>query len=160
MKGWENLDLQSNTYLDWWETPFILSAEAELALAKGELDRATRCVEQLLGKYDELRLRHFKPGNLYLRARISSAAGNKEEAYKTLYDALELSDEMGAHREVWEMCAALSKLEAERGNESASAQLRERACTEVAFIADHAGTPELRETFLARTDVQLILEAW
>jgi tetratricopeptide (TPR) repeat protein len=157
MKGWENLDLQSNTFLDWWETPFILSAEAELALATGELDRAARCIEQLLEKYDELNLRHYKPGILYLRARVESADGKKEAAYQTLSDALALSDEMGAHREVWAMCSMLSELEAERGNESTSAQLRERACAEVTFIAYHAGSPELREIFLARADVRLVM---
>jgi hypothetical protein len=51
------------------------------------------------------------------------------------------------------MCSVLSQLEAERGNASASALLRERACAEVTFIADHAGTPELRVTFLARPEV-------
>jgi hypothetical protein len=66
----------------------ILEAEAELALAKGELARASGCIEQLLGKYDELKLRHLKPG-----------------------------------------------------------------------IAEHTGTPDLREIFLSRSDVQLILHA-
>ena len=42
-----------------------LDAEAELALAQGELTRAARCIEQLLGKYEELQLRHFKPGILF-----------------------------------------------------------------------------------------------
>lgn len=49
MKGWENIDLKLNTFLEWWETPFILTAEVELARAKGELDRAARCIAQLLG---------------------------------------------------------------------------------------------------------------
>lgn len=74
-KGREKLDLETKTFMDCWEAPFILLAEAELALARGELNRATRCVEQLLGKYDELKLRHFKPGVLYLKARIELAAG-------------------------------------------------------------------------------------
>jgi tetratricopeptide (TPR) repeat protein len=158
-KGWENFDIQWQTYPGWWETISILSAEAELALARGELARAARCVEQLLGKYDGMKLRHLKPGVLYLWARVALAEGNKKEAYQALSDALTLSDEMGAHREVWAMCAALGKLEAERGNESASARLRGRACIEVTFIADHASTPGLRETFLSRPDVQLILDS-
>ena len=155
-KGWENFDLQWQTYAGWSETHSILEAEAELALAQGELDRAARCAGQLLGKYDELKLRHFKPGILYLRARVELAAGNNEVAYQTLRDALALSDEMGARREVWAMCSALSQLETERGNETASAQLRERACAEATFIADHAGSPELRATFLAQPEVRRI----
>ncbi len=84
------------------------------------------------------------------------AQGDKLAATRDLQQALALSDEMGAHREVWAMCRALSQLEAERGNESAAARLCERACAEVTFIADRAGIPELREIFLARTDVQTI----
>ena len=130
-----------------------------MALAKGELDRAERRTEELLGKYDELRLLHFKPGILSLRARIELAAGNKGDAYKTLRDALTLSDEMGVHREVWEMCAALSRLETERGNEPAAQQLKERARDEAMMIAEHAGTSELSATFLSPPYLQLILSA-
>jgi DNA-binding SARP family transcriptional activator len=156
-RGWENFDLQWQTYAGWPETLSILQAEAELALAQGELDRAARCVHQLLGKYEELKLQHFKPSVLYLQARVQLAAGNKKDAYQTLCDALALSDEMGAYRQVWEMCWALSHLETERGNESVAVQLRERACYEALRIAEHAGTPELRKVFLSRPDVQLIV---
>ncbi len=83
----------------------------------------------------------------------------KEAAYQTLSDALALSDDMGMHREVWKMCWALGQLEAERGNESVAVQLKERAQIEALCIADHAGTLELRECFLSRPDLQLILAA-
>jgi len=156
-EGWENFDIQWQTYAGWPETLSILQAEAELALAKGELDRAARCIRQLLGKYEELKLQHFKPGVLYLQARVELAAGNNENAHQILCDALALSDEMGAHHEVWEMCWALSQLETERGNESVAVQLEERAIHEALWIAEHAGTPELREVFLSHPDVQVIL---
>jgi hypothetical protein len=32
VKGWENFDLQWQTYAGWWETISILEAEAEFAL--------------------------------------------------------------------------------------------------------------------------------
>ena len=127
-----------------------------MALAQGELVRAAECTEQLLGNYDELKLRHLKPGILFLEARVELAAGKKENAYQTLTNALALCDEMGARRDVWAMCWALGELEIERGCESAATQLKERACNEVMFIAEHAGTLELRETFLFRPDVQLV----
>jgi tetratricopeptide (TPR) repeat protein len=155
-EGWENFDLQWQTYAGWPETHSILEAEAELALAQGEPARAAHCIEQLLGKYDDLKLHHFKPGILYLRARVELAAGNKEQAHQSLSEALALSDEMGAHRNVWAMCWALSGLETERGNDSRAAQIKERSCDELRFIAEHAGTPELREAFLSRPDVQLV----
>ena len=113
----------------------------------------------MLGKYDELNLRHLKPGVLYLKAKVALTAENKEETYQTLFEALILSDEMGARREAWTICSVLSQLEAERGNKSTAAQLRERACSDAAFIADHAGAPELRQIFLSRPDLQLIVGA-
>ncbi len=156
-KGWENFDLGWQTYAGWPETLSILEAEAELALAQGELDRAARCVHLLLGKYEVLQLQHFKPGVLHLQARVELAAGNKEAAHQTLSNALALSDQISARREVWEMCWALSQLETERGNESVATQMKERACTEVKLIADHAGTSKLRDAFLSRPDAQIIL---
>jgi len=128
-----------------------------LALAKGELARATRCVDQLLKKFNELKLLHLKPSILYLQAKISKAAGNQVAAVKCLTEALTLADEMGAHREVWAICSMLGKLEAEQGNKSAAIQLKERVNREALPIADHAGTEELREIFLSRPDVQKVL---
>jgi len=90
---------------------------------------------------------------------VALAAGDKETAYQALSDALKLSDEMSAHRDVWGMCWALRELEMEQGNESVATQLKERACNEVMLIAEHTGTSELREIFLSRPDVQLILGA-
>ncbi len=59
-----------------------------------------------------------------------------------------------------EECAGqLSQLEMERGNELAAIQMKERACMEVKLIADHAETPELREVFVSRPDVRLVLGA-
>jgi DNA-binding SARP family transcriptional activator/tetratricopeptide (TPR) repeat protein len=154
--GWENFDLQWQTYAGWSETHSILEAEAELALANGDLDCANHRVEQLLGKFQELKMYHFKPGILFLRARVELAAGDREKAHQNLCDALGLSDEMGSHREVWKMCGVLSQLEAERGNESIAVLLRERARHEALRTAEHAGTPELRDIFLSCPDVQLI----
>jgi DNA-binding SARP family transcriptional activator/tetratricopeptide (TPR) repeat protein len=156
-KGRKNFDLQWQTCEGWWETHSILEAEAALALANGKLECAKHHVEQLLGKFAELKLRHFRPGLLFLRAKIELAAGNKENAYQTLCDALDLSEQMGAHREAWEMCAALSRLEGNRGNMSAAAEWQERAFAEVKLIADHASTSELRDVFLSRPDVQQIV---
>lgn len=67
---------------------------------QGDLIRSAHCIEQLLGNYDAMRMCHFKPGILYLRAEIEWAVGNKEGDYESLSEALTLADEMGTHREV------------------------------------------------------------
>lgn len=60
---------------------------------------------------------------------------------------------MGARREVWGMYSALAELEQARGNAQAAVVLQARARAEIAFIADHAGTPELKAAFLARAEL-------
>lgn len=120
--------------------------------------KTTCCIDQLLGKYDELKLRHLKPGILLLKSRVALAAGNNEEAHQTLYNVLALSDEMGTHHDVWGTCWALRELETERANEACATQYKERVlCNEVMLIAKHTETPELREIFLSRPDVRVTL---
>jgi hypothetical protein len=152
-------DRDGTQYPERWEALTFLLAQSELALAQGDVAQAAACTAHLLEKYDAQRLRHLLPGFRFFRARIALAQGNHSEARLDLLQALAQSDELGAHRVVWAMCAALGELEAAPGNLVAAAQLRARACTEEIFIATHAGTPELRATFLARPDMRQFVAA-
>lgn len=157
-RGWESFDLDWQTYPSWWETLSILQAEAEVALARQELERADRRATQLVAKYDQLTLRHLRPDVLHLQARIQMAEGNREAAYTTAIAALNDCDAMGIRRDVWAICQTLSQLESERGNGAAADALRERARVEAFYIAEHTGSAHLRERFLAREDVRRCLE--
>jgi hypothetical protein len=146
-------------YPEWWEAlPFPL-AQGELALAQGGVAQAAMCAEYLLEKFEAQRLRHLLPSVLFFRARIALAQGDIAAAHSDLQLAQVLSDEMGAHRELWRIASALEHIEAGLGNALTAAYWRDRACTEIEWVADHAGSSELREAFLSRRDVQLIWSA-
>lgn len=156
--GLKHLDLQRMADLFWWETFPILIPAAELALVQGEHARAKWFLEQLLEKYEHLRLVHLKPAILKLQGKVLRTLGDYDSAYQTLSEALELSDLMGSRREVWAICGALSQLEKERREPLKATRLQARAREEVAFVAAHAGTPELRAMFLRRPEVQRIFQ--
>ncbi len=155
-KGWENFDLGWGTYPGWMENRSILEADAALALAKGDLDKARDRVAQLIRKYADLGLHHFLPIVLRLRAGVELARGSQDAAYRSLSEALAASDAMGARCEVWAVCWELAQLEKACGHVQRAGELKVRAMAEVEFTAAHAGTAALREAFLARADVRQI----
>jgi hypothetical protein len=153
-RGTELFDRAGKLYPEWWEAlPFPL-AQGELALAQGGVAQAAMCAEYLLEKFEAQRLRHLLPSVLFFRARIALAQGDIAAAHSDLQLAQVLSDEMGAHRELWRIASALGHIEAGLGNALTAAYWRDRACTEIEWVADHAGSSELREAFLSRPDVQ------
>lgn len=150
-RGRAHVDRNGNLYPEWWEAlPFPL-AEGEWALAQGDIVAAAGCAEYLLEKFTMLRMRHLLPAVLDFRARVALAQGERTSAHRDLSAALELSDSIGAHRELWRICRALADLEAAQGNKAAAKKLRARARSEMAHVLEHAGSPQLRASFLART---------
>lgn len=157
--GVGNFDPEKMAFPWWWESLSILQAAAELAMARDDIREAERCTEQLLRKYDQLKFRHLLPAALALRGRVALMRGDDATAREALMDALGISDEMGAHREVWRICDLLAAVETGRENLTTATKWRERARVEVGLLADHTGSSVLRQTFLARPDVQKILDA-
>jgi DNA-binding SARP family transcriptional activator len=151
-------DREGMLYPDWWEAlPFPL-AQGELALAQGDIAQAASCAEYLWEKSVTLRLRHLLPSVLFFRARIALAQGDKAAATRELEQARQLCDEMGARRDLWGICWALAQLEAERGNAETAERLKNQARAAIAFAAEQIGAPGMRATFLARADVQSVMQ--
>ena len=66
----------------------------------------------------------------------------------------EIKAEVEAMRARYDRVPGLAAvLVGERKDSQTYVRMKKRACAEVAFIADHAGAPELRATFLARPEV-------
>lgn len=153
-QGGELFDRTGKLYPEWWEAlPFPL-AQGELALAQGDLVSAASCAEYLASSCARLHLRHHLPAILYFRARVELAHGDKPAAKQDLGQAIQLSDEMGARRELWRMCRMLAELEQEQGNLEDSACLQDKARAAITFVVEHIGAPELRATFLAHAGVR------
>jgi hypothetical protein len=58
---------------------------------------------------------------------------------------------------LWQICAQLAEMETVRGNHATAQALVEEAQTTIAYIADHAGQEDLRDTFLELPLVQKLL---
>ena len=54
-------------------------------------------------------------------------------------------------------CRHIRKCQAASGEHPAALELWRRAVEDIAYIADHAGAVELRESFLQRADVRVVL---
>ena len=93
-----------------------------------------------------------------LKGRILLAASRDEEAYATLREAHQIATKQQAKPMLWQICAFLADLESERGDKAEAQALREQAREAIDYIAEHAGTDDLRTTFLALPKVQTILK--
>ena len=133
-------------------------AGIELALAQqdaaGALEQACELIEHL----ERTSLRSLLPPARLLQGQTQITLGRLDEAGVVLQTARTEAEALGARRWLWPILAALSKIASER-NPAQARGLRQQARQMVDYIAAHAPTPALRQSFLARADVQPLLEA-
>ena len=120
---------------------------AEIALANLEYDRALATADE---EINTMRSTHLRP---YLSEVLH------REGRAVILEARAEAEAVGSRRSLWPILAELSRLEAERSDRKAADALLHEAREVIAFIADHAGTRELRESFLARQDVRNVIGA-
>jgi tetratricopeptide (TPR) repeat protein len=137
--------------------PNVTQAKAELALAAGEHRPALAILEPFLQNARQKRLLRWLPQKLLLKGRILEGAGRPDKAYPVLQEAHALAAKQQARVVLWQICMQLAEMETVRGNPAAAQALVEEAQTSIAYIADHAGGDELRESFLAMPRVQSVL---
>ncbi|MEO6061980.1 MAG: hypothetical protein ABIQ99_08585 [Thermoflexales bacterium] len=97
--------------------------------------------------------------NGLMRTRKSDAElrlGRLSEAEASARSAIALMDEMGARRGAWRAWAALASALKAQGRADEGVDALGRARQEIAFIAENAGSAELRASFLAMPDVRRI----
>jgi ATP/maltotriose-dependent transcriptional regulator MalT len=133
-------------------------AEAELALRRGNYERTLAVTDDLLADLQEFGARMYIPQALYVQGQALLGLDETEEAQARLAEARAEAEAMGARRMLWQILAALAEIESRRGHVAEAENLRAQAREVIAFIADHAGTPELRASFLNLPDVRAVLE--
>jgi tetratricopeptide (TPR) repeat protein len=135
----------------------ILLADGELALRQGDYERALAVIDSLLTAVRQWGARSYRPGVLYLQSQAWLALGQDEAGHARLLEARAEAEALGARWWLWQILAALSRLEAQRGAAAEADNLRRQAREIIASIADHAGTPELRASFLNLSQVRMVL---
>lgn len=134
----------------------IALAEAEMALARGDAARAVAVMDEQIAPARRIGARIFLPELLYLRGRALAQQGDVEAALESLREAHAEAGGMSARRVWWQILAALSEIETQRGNEVEAQSLRAQARETIEFIAEHTPT-ELRESFLNLPQVRAII---
>ncbi|MBI3763062.1 MAG: hypothetical protein HY260_14535 [Chloroflexi bacterium] len=132
-------------------------AACHFALARGDYERAVSTANELLAVARQLRIRLFASDTLYYRGKALMEIGRIDEALASLAEARAEAEALGSCRTLWQILAALSPIEAARGDNAEAASLRRQAQEIVEHIADHAGSDELRESFLNMADVRQVM---
>ena len=87
------------------------------------------------------------------------ALDNTEEAKKALLEATAVAEKTSERTILWQILATLSDLERMGGNKVEAGELRGQAQKILDYIAEHAGSDELRDSFLAQPAAAQLLAA-
>ena len=151
----QDLEALKNTYFLTYY--FFAVVEAELALAAGDHQRAFALAGDMLQFLRRGGIRLVMPDVLYLQGRALRVAGQTDRGEQALHEARAEAEDMMSRRTLWLILAELADIEAGRGNDEAAQNLRAQAVQAIDYIADHAGSDELRQSFLHRPDVRALL---
>jgi predicted ATPase/DNA-binding SARP family transcriptional activator len=131
----------------------ILQAEAELALAQGNYERARAIAEEAIILLRQLGVRIFLPATLYLQGQAWLGLGQPNTARDCWLEARVEAEAIGSRRMLWQILDALSRLETDP---TEAERLRQQAREIAKYIADHS-PPDLRASFLALPAVRVVL---
>jgi hypothetical protein len=145
--------LGSSVLGQWWQP------EIELYLARGEFAAALAASDDILPRLRRSHVRRYLPAALRLKADALIGLGEAGAAHGALLEAANLAQAMGLRHALWRVLARQADLEAATGQPGTAAALRRHAADIVRHIADHAGRPELRASFLSLPAVQAVLHS-
>ncbi|HLF27556.1 MAG TPA: tetratricopeptide repeat protein [Anaerolineae bacterium] len=152
--GYAELKLEG---LQWFAPITLPLAEAELALIKQDYARAMQIADDVLSQLHNAQTRLFRADTLCVKGRALLGLARIEEARAMLVDASTEAEALGSRRTLWPILMAQADVEAQRGNLAEAQALRWKARAIVEYIADHAGAPELRASFLDLPQVRNVM---
>jgi tetratricopeptide (TPR) repeat protein len=138
---------------------FMGAVTAEMALAQGDVEQALDLAEDVIGILRESGTRLFLTDALLLQGQALLAAGRRAEAEAALGMAQAEAEALGSRRTLWQVLAERARLADADGAQAEAAALWRQAGEIVAYIAVHAGSEALADSFRARAEVREIIEA-
>jgi tetratricopeptide (TPR) repeat protein len=149
-KSYENLDLRN---FDLPQPFFVAIVDSEIALAKGELERSLKVLDQLIDNLRELNVRIFLAEALYSKSRVLRAMDRTGEARAFLIEARSAAQDMGELFTLLPILTSLSRLEIEFGNAKEAESLRLQA-KDIARELGQGLSPDLLELFSSLPEVR------
>jgi predicted ATPase/class 3 adenylate cyclase len=144
---------ESGTFLN---LLFTSMAASELELARGDNLSALEKAELFLQIVEKANARTFIPYGLFDKGRALAALGRLEEAEQVLKEANRMAEQLGSRRIWWKCLASLAEVTARRGDQAQAEIYRGQGREITDFIAEHAGSEELRDSFLSLPEVQRV----
>ena len=143
------------------KSPFLAPlyvADGHLQLALGNAEAAGARLHTLIQRLKELGSRYHLAESLWLYSRAWLALDNTEKAREALLEAAAVAEETKERTILWQILVTLSDLERIGDNESRASKLRGQAQKILDYIVEHAGSDELRVTFLAQPAVARLID--
>lgn len=132
----------------------IWQLQAEVALTQGKIQLAVDLTTRTVSLVDQVNVMLYSPVHRILLAKALWLQGDEAEARQVLAQAGADARHIGSRRTLWPILTLDAEWESD---EQAAQVLRDAARAEIDYIAEHAGTPELRQSFLARPDVAQLM---
>jgi class 3 adenylate cyclase/tetratricopeptide (TPR) repeat protein len=152
-EAYEGLDLEGPLS----DMTRLLLADAYLQLALENPQLGLERMEYLISRMRQAGMRHYLPEGLWLQGKALLALNEPESGRTAFLEAQKVGEQTGARRILWRILWELSQLEREAGNPTEAGLHRHQAQEIVTYIADHAGSEELRASFLSLPEVQSVL---
>ncbi len=142
------------TFLD-----FVLSlAVPELALAEERWQDALQEAQTYEQSFHERGIAFVRPDLQMFAGAAKLGMGQLEAAQADLETARDLMEQIGSQRSLWRVLGLLAHIARMNGDKSREKDLRSKAKSVIDHIAKHCPTPELRDSFLQRTEVRAAIK--
>jgi tetratricopeptide (TPR) repeat protein len=143
---------------NWAVFPHV--AQVRLLLAMDDPEPALEKANFVISSLRQAGVKLLLADTLWLKAKAFIALGDWQQAHENLLTARALAEEAKDRQMLWHILASLIEVEKWRGNQASTRVLRTRAREIIDYIAAHAGSEELRLSFLSMPETQFILAPW
>ena len=135
--------------------PRLLVGCAFVALARGELDEATRCVTEARELSAASDMRQFYPMVAFAEAQVAVASGDQQHALERFTQAEALAEEMDMRPLVWQARAGAAGVLTAAGRAEAAEEKLAGARAMIDEIASLFDDDDLRAKYLEGTEAKL-----
>jgi class 3 adenylate cyclase/tetratricopeptide (TPR) repeat protein len=145
--------LVTNRYLQ-----ILFNVIGEVLAGRGLHELTIALADSTLAMKFTKSIRFGAPHLLLLKGKALDALGQTDEGKAALLEGIELAEEHNLRRNLWELYAALAAHEKAEGDVETAEEHRLHARTIVQHIAQNTGSAALTESFLARPEVQAVMQ--
>ena len=131
-------------------------AEGYLCLAQDRPQQALAKAGDLAGRVRRIGAFAYLPEALLIQGKALAALDNLDQAGAVLHEANAAAEKIGQRRVLWQILAALAKIEEQQGNSAKAKAHRDEARQIVDYIAGHSGS-QLRAALLSIPEVKSLL---